>query len=135
MDVIQDTQGQWRVIADRLQAPSGTGFALENRILMARALPDMYRNAPLKRLAGFLDLHHRTLIAMAYQHRDNPTLILLTPGPGSPRYFEHAYLANYLNIALVEGRIWWYAMPRYGCAPWGVAAGGCDTAPLRRRLL
>ncbi|MBS3669497.1 circularly permuted type 2 ATP-grasp protein [Vreelandella boliviensis] len=104
VDVIQDTQGQWRVIADRLQAPSGTGFALENRILMARALPDMYRNAPLKRLAGFLDLHHRTLIAMAYQHRDNPTLILLTPGPGSPRYFEHAYLANYLNIALVEGQ-------------------------------
>ena len=104
VDVIQDTQGQWRVMADRLQAPSGTGFALENRILMARALPDMYRNAPLKRLAGFLDLHHRTLIAMAYQHRDNPTLILLTPGPGSPRYFEHAYLANYLNIALVEGQ-------------------------------
>ncbi|QNU65004.1 circularly permuted type 2 ATP-grasp protein [Vreelandella titanicae] len=104
VDVIQDTQGQWRVLADRLQAPSGTGLALENRILMARALPDMYRNAPLKRLAGFLDLHHRTLIAMAYQHRDNPTLILLTPGPGSPRYFEHAYLANYLNIALVEGQ-------------------------------
>ncbi|TVP46187.1 MAG: hypothetical protein EA345_13185 [Halomonas sp.] len=104
VDVIQDTQGKWRVMTDRLQAPSGTGFALENRILMARALPDMYRNAPLKRLAGFLDLHHRTLIAMAYQRRDNPTLILLTPGPGSPRYFEHAYLANYLNIALVEGQ-------------------------------
>ena len=104
VDIIQDTQGQWRVMSDRLQAPSGTGFALENRILMARALPGMYRNAPLKRLAGFLDLHHRTLIAMAYQHRDNPTLILLTPGPASPRYFEHAYLANYLNIALVEGQ-------------------------------
>ncbi|MEA2117226.1 circularly permuted type 2 ATP-grasp protein [Halovibrio sp. HP20-50] len=104
VDVIQDAQGQWRVIADRLQAPSGTGFALENRILMARALPDMYRNAPLKRLAGFLDRHHRTLIAMAYHHRDNPTIILLTPGPSSPRYFEHAYLANYLNIALVEGQ-------------------------------
>lgn len=104
IDVIQDTEGQWRVIGDRLQAPSGTGFALENRILMARALPEMYRNAPLKRLAGFLDKYHRTLIAMAYQHRDNPNVVLLTPGPGSPRYFEHAYLANYLNIDLAEGQ-------------------------------
>ncbi len=104
IDVIQDTDGRWRVMGDRLQAPSGTGFALENRILMARALPEMYRNAPLKRLAGFLDKYHRTLTALAYQHRDNPTIVLLTPGPGSPRYFEHAYLANYLNIDLAEGQ-------------------------------
>ncbi len=104
IDVIQDAEGQWRVIGDRLQAPSGTGFTLENRILMARALPEMYRNAPLKRLAGFLDKYHRTLTALAYQHRDNPTVVLLTPGPGSPRYFEHAYLANYLNIDLAEGQ-------------------------------
>ena len=104
IDVIQNAEGQWRVMGDRLQAPSGTGFALENRILMARALPEMYRNAPLKRLAGFLDKYHRTLTALAYQHRDNPTVVLLTPGPGSPRYFEHAYLANYLNIDLAEGQ-------------------------------
>ncbi|PCF97119.1 circularly permuted type 2 ATP-grasp protein [Vreelandella nigrificans] len=104
VDVIQDAAGQWRVFGDRLQAPSGTGFALENRILMARALPEMYRNAPLKRLAGFLDNYHRTLTALAYQHRDNPNVVLLTPGPGSPRYFEHAYLANYLNIDLAEGQ-------------------------------
>ncbi|MCA1773491.1 MAG: circularly permuted type 2 ATP-grasp protein, partial [Halomonas sp.] len=89
---------------DRLQAPSGTGFALENRILMARALPEMYRNAPLKRLAGFLDKYHRRLTLLAYQHRDNPRVVLLTPGPNSPRYFEHAYLANYLNIDLAEGQ-------------------------------
>ncbi|WP_249975882.1 circularly permuted type 2 ATP-grasp protein [Vreelandella olivaria] len=104
VDVIQDAEGQWRVFGDRLQAPSGTGFALENRILMARALPEMYRNAPLKRLAGFLDKYHRTLTALTYQHKDNPSVVLLTPGPGSPRYFEHAYLANYLNIDLAEGQ-------------------------------
>ncbi|SDN70630.1 circularly permuted type 2 ATP-grasp protein [Vreelandella arcis] len=104
IDVMQDTKGQWRVLGDRLQAPAGTGFALENRILMARALPEMYRNAPLKRLAGFLDKYHRTLTSLAYQHRDNPYVVLLTPGPGSPRYVEHAYLANYLNINLAEGQ-------------------------------
>ncbi|MCB8888727.1 circularly permuted type 2 ATP-grasp protein [Vreelandella malpeensis] len=103
VDVILDAEGHWRAIGDRLQTPSGTGFALENRILMARALPQMYRNAPLKRLASFLDTHHRTLTLLAYQHRDNPTVVLLTPGPQSPRYFEHAYLANYLNLTLAEG--------------------------------
>ncbi|MFG6667026.1 circularly permuted type 2 ATP-grasp protein [Halomonas sp. HNIBRBA4712] len=104
VDVILDSEGRWRVVGDRLQAPSGTGLALENRILMARALPQMYRNAPLKRLASFLDTHHRTLTVLAYQHRDDPTVVLLTPGPQDPRYFEHAYLANYLNIALVQGQ-------------------------------
>ncbi|WP_447956036.1 circularly permuted type 2 ATP-grasp protein [Vreelandella sp. EE7] len=104
VNVILDSEGHWRAVSDRLQTPSGTGFALENRILMGRALPQMYRNAPLKRLASFLDAHHRTLTVLAYQHRDNPTVVLLTPGPQSPRYFEHAYLANYLNIALVKGQ-------------------------------
>lgn len=103
IDVIRDTHGQWRVIGDRLQAPSGIGFALENRILMARAQPQMYRNAPLRRLASFFDVHHRSLNALAYQHRDQPNVVLLSPGPSSPRYFEHAYLANYFNFTLVEG--------------------------------
>ena len=104
IDVIRDAKGQWRVLTDRLQAPAGIGFALENRILMARALPDMYRNALLKRLASFLDQHRRALIALANEHREAPNVVLFSPGPSSPRYFEHAYLANYLNLPLVEGQ-------------------------------
>jgi len=104
VDVMRDGSGQWRVLADRLQAPAGIGFALENRILMARALPDMYRNALLKRLASFLGQHHRGLISMAREQRESPNVVLLSPGPTSPRYFEHAYLANYLNLPLVEGQ-------------------------------
>ncbi|QJQ94692.1 MULTISPECIES: circularly permuted type 2 ATP-grasp protein [Halomonadaceae] len=103
IDLVRDAKGEWRVMTDRLQAPSGTGFALENRILLARAMPEVYRDAPLRRLAGFHEADHRTLVAQARHHREHPTLVLLTPGPGSPRYFEHAYLANYLNVSLVEG--------------------------------
>jgi uncharacterized alpha-E superfamily protein len=79
------------------------GYALENRITLARALPGIYRDAPLKRLAGFLQAQHRCLAGLSTSRREQPNIVLLTPGPGSPGYFEHAWLANYMNFALVEG--------------------------------
>lgn len=103
MDVIRDQQGEWRVLADWTQAPSGAGYALENRILLARALSTLYRDAPLRRLAGFLQAQHRCLAQLAQHRREEPNIVLLTPGPGSPGYFEHAWLANYMNFSLVEG--------------------------------
>ncbi|SFI15408.1 circularly permuted type 2 ATP-grasp protein [Modicisalibacter xianhensis] len=114
IDLVRDSQGQWRVFADRLQAPSGAGYALENRIILARAMPTLYREAPLRRLASFLGTEHLALSAMAPVQREQANIVLLTPGPDSDSYFEHAYLANYLNLSLVEsldlvvrdGRVW-----------------------------
>ncbi|MCH8552978.1 MAG: circularly permuted type 2 ATP-grasp protein [Natronospirillum sp.] len=103
IDVIRDQFGAWRVQNDWTQAPSGAGYALENRIILSRALSQLYRDAPLRRLAGFLQAQHRCLAALAPQRRDNPNIVLLTPGPGSSGYFEHAWLANYMNFSLVEG--------------------------------
>jgi uncharacterized circularly permuted ATP-grasp superfamily protein/uncharacterized alpha-E superfamily protein len=102
-DVIRDAQGQWQVLGDWTQSPSGVGYALENRITLARALPGIYRDAPLKRLAGFLQAQHRCLASLSSSRREQPNIVLLTPGPGSPGYFEHAWLANYMNFPLVEG--------------------------------
>lgn len=102
VDLVLDDQGQWRVVADRLQAPSGAGYALENRIILARAMPTLYREAPLRRLASFLEAEHRTLAGLSTLHREQPNVVLLTPGPDSDGYFEHAYLANYMNLSLVE---------------------------------
>lgn len=103
VDLTRNAEGRWQVLSDRVQSPSGVGFALENRIAMARALPDLYRNAPLKRLAGFLSAQHHSLSSLSRLNLDHPTIALLAPGPGHDSYFEHAYLANYLNLALVEG--------------------------------
>lgn len=103
MDITRDHEGDWRVLGDWTQAPSGAGYALENRVLLARALPSLYRDAPLRRLASFLQAQHRCLAELASKHRDNPNIVLLTPGQGSPGYFEHAWLANYMNFSLVEG--------------------------------
>lgn len=103
MDVVRSASGEWHVVSDLAQAPTGAGYALENRIILARAFPKLYREAPLCRLAGFLQIQNRTLAALAESSREEPNIVLLTPGPGSAGYFEHAWLANYMNFSLVEG--------------------------------
>ncbi len=103
IDLARGPDGLFRAYGDRAQSPSGAGYALENRILLARALPMIYRDAPLRRLASFLETERATLANLARHHPENPHVVLLTPGPNSPVYFEHAYLANYLSISLVEG--------------------------------
>ncbi len=102
-DLVRGPDGQWRVLADRAQAPSGAGYALENRIVLSRALPEVYRECRVRRLAAFFAATRDTLIRLAPRHRDNPRIVLLTPGPYNESYFEHAYLARYLGYTLVEG--------------------------------
>src|SRR5581483_11908530 len=88
---------------DRTQAPSGSGYALENRIVLSRVLPSLYRDSHVHRLALFFRALRTTLSGLAPQRRDNPRIVLLTPGPVNEAYFEHAYLANYLGFLLVQG--------------------------------
>ena len=100
-DLGRGPDGRWWVLSDRTQAPSGAGYALENRIVMSRTLPEIYREMRVERLAGFFQAFRQTLHAQT--GRDDPNLCLLTPGPRNETYFEHAYLARYLGFSLVEG--------------------------------
>ena len=102
-DVARSPDGQWWVLADRSQAPSGAGYALENRIVLSRILPDEFRDCQVQRLASFFQLGRDTLRGLAPRQVDNPHVVLLTPGPFNETYFEHAYLARYLGFTLVEG--------------------------------
>ncbi|ADB17514.1 protein of unknown function DUF404 [Pirellula staleyi DSM 6068] len=98
----RDNSGNWMVMADRARGPTGAGYALENRIVISRMLPDVFRDAQVERLAKFFLTFRETLQAVAHA-QDNPRIVLLTPGPASPTYFEDAYIARYLGFALVEG--------------------------------
>jgi uncharacterized circularly permuted ATP-grasp superfamily protein/uncharacterized alpha-E superfamily protein len=102
-DLIRAPDGQWWVLADRTQSPSGAGYALENRLVLSRTLSDVFNEGQVERLAPFFDALRKTLISLAPAHRDNPRIVLLTPGPYNETYFEHAYLARYLGYTLVEG--------------------------------
>lgn len=100
-DVGRGPDGKWWVLSDRAQAPSGSGYALENRLVLSRAFPTLYRDMNVERLAPFFREFRRGLTSSA--KRLDPRICLLTPGPYSQTYFEQAYLARYLGILLVEG--------------------------------
>ncbi len=100
-DIGRGPDGNWWVIGDRTQAPSGAGYALANRIVQSRAFPALYRDMNVNRLAPFFQAFRDGLIGAA-AHAD-PRICLLTPGPYNETYFEQAYLARYLGFLLVEG--------------------------------
>ena len=103
VDLMRSPDGQWWAMADRTQAPSGAGYALVNRIALSRAFPDEFRDCHVQRLASFFQVARDTLRRLAPLNRDNPNVVLLTPGSYNETYFEHAYLARYLGLQLVEG--------------------------------
>jgi len=103
VDLARSPNGEWLVLADRTQAPSGTGYALENRLVMLHSLPEAFRSAHIQRLAAFFRAQRDTLIALAPDSAQPAKVVLLTPGPYNETYFEHAYLARYLGFTLVEG--------------------------------
>ena len=93
--------GGWWVLGDRTQAPSGAGFALENRVATTRALVRHLRRMHVHRLAGFFRGFRDTLNGMA--PRRCGRVGILTPGQHNETYFEHAYIARYLGFMLLEG--------------------------------
>lgn len=101
-NVGRDAAGRFWVIGDRSQCPSGAGYALENRVVLSRMLPDVFRECRAQRLALFFRDLCDTLSSLA-PRRESPRVVLLTPGPYNETYFEHAYLARYLGFPLVEG--------------------------------
>ena len=115
LDLARAPNGRWWVVADRTQAPSGAGYALENRAIIARTFPDMLRDLKVKPLAGFFSTMRDSLANWgrwcAAHGKDStplrdgelPLIVLLTPGPYNETYYEQAYLARHLGLPLVEG--------------------------------
>src|SRR5277367_106926 len=101
VDVGRGADGRWWVLNDRAQAPSGAGYAIENRLALSRAIPDIYRAARVERVAPFFQAFQAEL--MSLNRQDDARVCLLTPGPLNETYFEHAYLARYLGLLLVDG--------------------------------
>jgi uncharacterized circularly permuted ATP-grasp superfamily protein/uncharacterized alpha-E superfamily protein len=100
-DLARGPDGRWWVLRDRTQAPSGAGFALENRLALRQSIPDIYRNLHVLRHAPFFQAMQAELTGLS--HQDDSRVCVLTPGPMNDTYFEHAYLARYLGFPLVEG--------------------------------
>ena len=115
IELARAPNGRWWVVADRTQAPSGAGYAVENRSVSARIFPDLLRDLKVQHLAGFFGTMRDSLVHWGRQcaangndgvplrNSEQPLIVLLTPGRYNETYYEQAYLARYLGLPLVEG--------------------------------
>ncbi|WP_323118025.1 circularly permuted type 2 ATP-grasp protein [Burkholderia alba] len=101
-DLARGPDGQWRMMAQHTQGPSGLGYLLENRVIVSRLFPRAFRGLRVQRLAASYRALLQSMQALS-PARKNSRIVLLTPGPHAATYFEHAYLARYLGLTLVEG--------------------------------
>lgn len=102
VDLARDADGRFTVLADHTQAPSGAGYALENRVVVSRVFSGMYRDSQVHRLAPFFRTLRTALQVIAPPAADDPRIVVLSPGSSSETAFEHAYLASHLGYSLVE---------------------------------
>lgn len=150
IDLARGRDGRWWALADRTQSPLGAGYALENRTVMLRVLPEEFRDCQVQRLTGFFDALRQSLYDLALRHREHPNVVVLTPGPHHEAYFEHVYLARHLGFPLVEGAdltvrerqvclktleglqpvdVIWRRMPDSLCDPLELSAGALQGIP------
>lgn len=119
-DLGRTVTGEWLAITDRAQAPSGIGYAMENRRVISRVLPEMYRDAGLHRLAPFFQTLRAALLDSAPESASEPRVVVLTPGTDSETAYDQAYVASSLGFPLVqgsdltvrEGTVWMRALGR-----------------------
>ncbi len=113
-DIARGPDGRVWVTADRTQSPSGFGYALENRAVMARSFPELLEDSGVAKLTHWLEAMQATLAGLSPGGDEHPHVVVLTPGPANETYFEHAYLAARLGYTLAqgddltvrEGRVW-----------------------------
>ncbi len=119
VDIARAPTGQWWVVSDRTQAPTGAGYALENRTIISSVFPDLFRDLNIQRLSGFFASMRDSLSHWGRQcaqqqsindanikplsQGEQPLIVILTPGPYNETYHEQSYLAGYLGFPLVQG--------------------------------
>ncbi|MFM7320418.1 MAG: circularly permuted type 2 ATP-grasp protein, partial [Armatimonadota bacterium] len=103
-DLIRDGSGRFLVLEDNLRTPSGVSYMLENRSVLTRIMPSLFRGLRVRPVSDYPAHLSGLLRALAPRTADDPVIVLLTPGPYNSAYFEHAFLAQQLGIELVEGR-------------------------------
>lgn len=119
-DLGRDAAGDWHVLADRVQAPSGLGYALENRRVISRVLPELFQEAGLHRLEPYFSALRASLLQSAPPQVADPRVVVLSPGTHSETAYDQAFLANVLGFPLVQGNdlvVWdgwvWMRPPRF----------------------
>jgi uncharacterized circularly permuted ATP-grasp superfamily protein/uncharacterized alpha-E superfamily protein len=102
-DIAKSRKGKIWVVNDRTQAPSGSGYALENRTTMTRVIPELFNGLKVRHLSPYFNALRNGLNEIAPRRNMNPRIVILTPGSSNETYFEHSYLSSHLGFTLVQG--------------------------------
>ena len=102
-DMARGPDGKMWLLDNRTQSPSGSGYALENRTVMAKVFPELNKNIYRNRLSPYFNHFQQTVAKLGNISNENPSVVFLTPGLGNETYFEHVYLSSYLGYTLVQG--------------------------------
>jgi len=102
-DLARGPNGKMWVLHDRVDAPSGAGYTFENRSAMTRIFPELIRENQVRKISNYYQILKNTLINLSYKNKENPRIVLLSPGPLNETYFEHAYVASLLGFTLALG--------------------------------
>jgi uncharacterized circularly permuted ATP-grasp superfamily protein len=104
IDLVRDADGVYRVLEDNVRTPSGISYVVENRRTMTHVFPELFTSHKVRPVDEYAARLLAALRAAAPVGRDNPTVVVLTPGVYNSAYFEHSFLARRMGIELVEGR-------------------------------
>ncbi|MDX1958196.1 MAG: circularly permuted type 2 ATP-grasp protein [Leptospiraceae bacterium] len=102
IDIIRDKDGEYYVLEDNLRTPSGVSYVLENRLIMKRVFPEIFRESSVRRVDSYPEILYEMLRQIAPNGKENPTVVLLTPGIYNSAYYEHVFLASQMGIQLVQ---------------------------------
>jgi uncharacterized circularly permuted ATP-grasp superfamily protein len=104
IDIVRTGEHQFYVLEDNLRTPSGVSYMLENRKMMMRLFPELFRRYSVAPVEHYAQTLLNNLRAVAPSNAMNPTAVVLTPGAYNSAYFEHAFLAQQMGIELVQGQ-------------------------------
>ncbi|WP_258104358.1 circularly permuted type 2 ATP-grasp protein [Marinoscillum sp. MHG1-6] len=102
-DLARGPDGKMWVLHDRTDAPSGAGYTFENRSAMTRVFPDMIRDNQVRKISSYYQTLKNTLVNLSVRNKENPRVVLLSPGPTNETFFEHAYLSSFMGFTLAFG--------------------------------
>jgi uncharacterized circularly permuted ATP-grasp superfamily protein len=104
-DLVRDAEGRFLVLEDNGRTPSGVSYVLENRVVMKKVFPGLFRSCQVRRVEDYPQRLRDALRSVAPDGAgDPPCLVLLSPGPYNSAYFEHSFLARHMGIELVFGQ-------------------------------
>lgn len=103
-DLARGPNGKMWVLHDRSDAPSGAGYSLENRAAMTRVFPDLIRENQVRKISSYYQTLKNTLSTLSWKNKENPRIVMLSPGPSNETFFEHAYLSSSMGFTLAFGQ-------------------------------